>query len=130
MSNLFTHFVLHESVTVARDFYRPQCSCGKVIFSQASVILSTGGVYPSMHWGRHPLGRYPPENTPRSDTPWADTPPPWADTPPPGQTPCRRPLQRAVRVLHECFLVLTNFIQCVQTNRVSVKEKSSAALSM
>ena len=42
-------------------------SCGKVMFSQASVILSTGG-----------SGRHPP------DTPWADTP--WADIPS-GQTP-------------------------------------------
>ena len=30
-------------------YYRPQCSCGKVMFSQASVILFIGGVYPSMH---------------------------------------------------------------------------------
>ena len=44
-------------------YYRPQRSCGKVMFSQASVILFTrGGVYPSMHWGRHPT--------------WEDTPPP------------------------------------------------------
>ena len=47
--------------------YHPQRSCGKVIFSQASVILSSGGVYSSMHWGRHP----PPRQTPR----WADTSP-------------------------------------------------------
>ena len=36
-------------------YYRPQHSCGKVMFSHASVILFVGeGVYPSMHWGRHP----------------------------------------------------------------------------
>ena len=61
-------------------FYRQQRSCGKVMFSQASVILFTaGGVYPSMHWGRHP----------QADTPWQTLPgrhllgrhPPWADTP-------------------------------------------------
>ena len=51
-------------------FCRPQHSCGKVMFSQASVILFTGGVYPSMHWGRHP-----PRQTP---LPWADPPPPTA----------------------------------------------------
>ena len=29
--------------------------CGNVMFSQASVILFTGGgVYPNMHWSRHP----------------------------------------------------------------------------
>ena len=50
--------------------YRPQRSCGKVMFSQASAILFTGGVAdtplgrhtplerpPSL--GRHPLGRHP-----------------------------------------------------------------------
>ena len=61
-------------------FYRPQRSCGKVMFSQVSVILSAGGAY----LGSHPLGRHPT----CTDTPWADPPgrqPPWADTqPPPG----------------------------------------------
>ena len=68
--------------------YRRQRSCGKVIFSQASVILSTGEVSAWVHAGihhpradtspeadtplgrhspsgRHPLGRHhPPEQTP------------------------------------------------------------------
>ena len=38
------------------QFYRLQHSCGKVMFSQASVFLFMGGwvcVYPSMHWDRH-----------------------------------------------------------------------------
>ena len=59
--------------------YSPQRSCGKVMFSQASVILFTRrGVS-----DRHSPGRHPP---------WANTPlgrptplgrhPPWADTPP------------------------------------------------
>ena len=39
--------------------YHPQSSCGKVMFSQAFVILFME-VYPSMHWGRTP--------------PWADNP--------------------------------------------------------
>ena len=39
-------------------FYRPQCSCGKVMFSQVSVILFTGG------GGVGVCGRHP----------WADTP--------------------------------------------------------
>ena len=29
------------------------------MFSQASVIRFTGGVYPSMHWGTHTLGSIP-----------------------------------------------------------------------
>ena len=92
-------------------------SCGKVMFSQASVILSTGRGWGS---GRHPPGQTPPGKTP----PWADTPlgrhsarqillgktPPWSDTPlgrhplgghplplgrhqPPGQTPPPTPVR-------------------------------------
>ena len=51
--------------------YRPQRSCGKAMFLQASVILFTGGgLYPSMHWGRHPLlGRHPIGQTPPRQTP-------------------------------------------------------------
>ena len=52
-----------------QNYYRPQWSRGKVIFSQASVILFTGGFYPSMHcrWypsmpcrfpGPHPRGKF------------------------------------------------------------------------
>ena len=61
--------------------------CGKVIFSDVSaclsrgshalmaVILSTGGVYSSMHLGRHPPrtdtpGKHPPQ----ADTPWGRHP--------------------------------------------------------
>ena len=87
-------------------------SCGKVMFSQASVILFTGGVYPSIHWGRPPdtpfwvdtlLGsHFPPgRHPPWTGTPWADTP--QADTP--GRHPPRRPLQRTVHILLECNLV-------------------------
>ena len=64
--------------------YRPQRSCGKVMFSQASVILSTGDV-----------AETPWANTPRVDTPSAQcmlgyTPPPQcmlgSTTPPPMAT--------------------------------------------
>ena len=65
-------------------------SCGKVMFSQTPVILSTGGRC-TTPVSRHP----PPGQTPtRADTLQADTPrqtPPWADTTlvrhHPGQTP-------------------------------------------
>ena len=39
--------------------YRPQRSCGKVMFSQASVILFTGGVV----WQTPPTGTHPLEQT-------------------------------------------------------------------
>ena len=74
--------------------YRPQRSCGKVMFSQVSVILFTGGVY-----AQHALRQTPPSpgRHPQADTPWEDTPPgrhspPRTDTfpgqtPPPGKHP-------------------------------------------
>ena len=40
--------------------------------------------------------------TPWADTPPGQTPPPWADTPPPGW-----PLQRMVRILLKCILVIS-----------------------
>ena len=49
--------------------YRPQRSCGKVMFSQASVILSMGGGVP----GRHTPWADPPGQTPDTH-PWVDTP--------------------------------------------------------
>ena len=57
-------------------YYRPQRSCGKVMFLHLSVILSRGGqgVCHTHPW---------------ADTPWADTPSPWADTLP-GQRPLAR----------------------------------------
>ena len=85
------NFVHFEKNSINWLYYRPQSSCGKVIFSQVSVLFcSQGYVYPSMHLGRRSLGRHaPPGQTPHwADTPWADTPwadTPWADTP--GQTP-------------------------------------------
>ena len=48
----------HKKIKGSRgwfNIYRPQCSCGKVMFSQACVKNSVGGVYPSMHWDRHSL---------------------------------------------------------------------------
>ena len=83
----------------------------KVMFLQASVILSTGGVSASVHVG------IPPHPPPQGeDTPWGQTPPksrhlPVADTPQ-EQTPA--PLgsrlrhtvnERPVRILLECILV-------------------------
>ena len=51
-------------------FYHPQRSCGKVMFSQASVILFTGGlVYASINGGRHPPRQTAPGQTPPGQTP-------------------------------------------------------------
>ena len=84
------------------DNYRPQHSCGKVMFLHLSVILFTPqadtppGQTPLL--GRQsPLSQAPPwADTNQADTPWAETPPrqtppgkthttrqapPWADTP-------------------------------------------------
>ena len=57
--------------------YRPQHSCGKVMFLQASVILFTGGGgciqactrADTPSWADTPLGRHPPRQTPPRQTP-------------------------------------------------------------
>ena len=97
------------------DFYRPQRSCGNVMFLHLSVILFTeGGTSPNPP-RIHPLGRHPS---------WADTPPPrpadghcsgqyvsyW--NAPPGRHP--PPQQTATAVdgayLLECILVINDFL--------------------
>ena len=89
-------------------FYRPQRSCGKVMFSQASVILFTGVcVWQTPPWadtpppGRQPLGRHLP-----------------ADTPPPS----RRLLQWTVRILLECILVQTSTTMSSYEVEISLPE--------
>ena len=84
--------------------YRPQRSCGKVIFSQASVSHSVhgGGRIPACtRWSvsqhasggvahpsdRHPRGRHPPGQTsPKSIPPLGRHPSPRESTPPPAAT--------------------------------------------
>ena len=64
------------TIYFANDNYRPQRSCGKVIFSQASVIHSVHKeVYPSMHWGRLSGQTPPPARQPLPSACW-DTHPP------------------------------------------------------
>ena len=105
-------FVFNSNYSYGHYYYRPQCSCSKVIFSQASVILSRG-VYPSMHWGRHPPGRHP---APWADIPWAvhagiHTPTQYMLGCTPlaqcmlGRTPPQLPLLWMVHILLECILV-------------------------
>ena len=114
--------------------HRPQRSSCKVMFLHVSVILSMGGVCgrQTLPWadgsqadtpwadtplGRHPPGRHPPGRRPLGRHPPGQTPPwPYASLGrhPPGRHPPGRqtspsqvqPLQRAVRILLECILVL------------------------
>ena len=78
-----------------KGLYRPQRSCGKVMFLHLSVSHSVHrgrsvcGRHPQAdtHLGRYPRGRHPRGRHPQADTPQAETP--WADTPgrhSPGQT--------------------------------------------
>ena len=97
-------------------YYRSQRSWAKVMFLQASVILSTGGCLPQCMLGCQPPrpGRHPPDQ--------ADTPPDQADTPQTRQTPSpgsRRQHtvnERPVRILLECILVLRYFKPCAIIN--------------
>ena len=73
---LYSHVLLKSPF-----FYRPQRSCGKVMFSQASVILFTGG-------GRAWQGACV-----AGGCVWQE----------------RRPLQRMVRILLECIIVFGFF---------------------
>ena len=50
-----------------KGLYRPQRSCGKVMFLHLSVSHS-------VHRGRGVCGRHPQAETPQAETPWADTP--------------------------------------------------------
>ena len=108
------------------NIYRPQRSCGKVMFLHLSVSHSVhrGSVYPSMHcsdtpsWAdisQHALGQTPPPGQTYPSMHWgrhpllgrhipactgADTL--RGQTPPP---PWRRLLLRTARILLECILV-------------------------
>ena len=70
IQNLFGPLVMHLYLSLY--FYRPQRSCGKVMFSQASVILFT-----ERGWQTPPpRADTPLAVTPLTDTPLADTPAP------------------------------------------------------
>ena len=80
--------------------YRPQRSCGKVVFLHLSVILFTGSCLADAPKQTPPLGRHPAwaDNSPRQTLP--------RQTPPQADTPSQRqPLQRKVRILLECVHV-------------------------
>ena len=84
------------------SYYRPQRSWGKVIFSQACVILFTGGGSASVHAGIPPRSRNPPQEqappgpgTPQSRQPPGAGTPLGRRHPPPGKEHARRYGQRA-----------------------------------
>ena len=90
--------------------YRTQRSWGKVMFLQASVILSTGGGSASVHAGITP----PPSRSRHTPQEQAHPPsrhPPGAGTPPEQAPPLAQSMlgdtvnARAVRILLECKLV-------------------------
>ena len=101
---------LSENLPAILDIYRLQRSCGKVMFSQASVILFTGGVS-----GRHPPGQTPPGRHSLGRHTPVQTPPvqasSWADIP-----PGRHPSQQAATAadgthpigMHSCFKCFWN----------------------
>ena len=107
-------------------FYRPQRSWAKVMFLQASVILSTGGcVYISACWDTTPWADTP--TPPGADPPW-QTPPSWSRHPPRSRPlPCSR-LQhmvnkRPVRIRLECILVTLNYYRSGKVNSKSFVSK-------
>ena len=85
-----------------RSCYRPQTKLRKEMCSQACVKNSVHGRgslpdNPLDRLGRHPPGRHPREDTPEQTPPGRH---------PLDRTPLRRLLQRTVRILLECILVL------------------------
>ena len=91
-----------------RNNYRPQRSCGKVIFTARKRSLGQGNIFAavchSVHRGGEYLGRYSPGQVhpPVRYTPWAGTPPPGT---PPGNACWGTVNKQAVRILLECILV-------------------------
>ena len=92
-------------------YYRPQRSCGKVMFLHLSVILSTGGggCIPACTWATTPLGRHPP---PQADTPCPPARHPRVDTP-----SGRHPPQQAATAadgthptgMHSCLVIIFEY---------------------
>ena len=97
--------VFDSHIRLALHIYRPQRSWGKVIFSQASVILFTGGGCLVLGGGLLPGGVTDPGGSALGGVcswGWGLVPGvPGGDPSPPGQL-----LLRAVRILLECILVI------------------------
>ena len=111
---LFCKEIMHQNFAIQckwfQYIYRPQRSWAKVIFSQACVILSTGGGSASVHAGIYPPRTRPPRQhqtlPPRDQTPPAPIPHPGTRPPPPGSRLQHTVNERPVRILLECILVM------------------------
>ena len=90
---------LSFSLVLFSHIYRPQRSWGKVMFLQASVILSTGG---GSTWPGTPPG---PGTPPWDQVHPLDQAPPQTTTPPAQSMLGDTVNARAVRILLECILV-------------------------
>ena len=126
---LRTHLPPHRYVTQNVHFncYRPQRSWGKVVFSQACVILFTGASA-SVHTGIPPPNPATPQSTPPQDhTPLEQIPPreqtpplgpgtPLDQAPPGADSPLPQSMvgytvnARAVPILLECNLVIISIL--------------------
>ena len=110
LSVSFNEALTPLAISLIHNFYRPQSSCRKVMFSQAGVKNSVHGrCIPACTGADSSRADIPPADT----SPWSDTPlrhPPLvrhSDTPLGRHPPHRRPLQRTVRILLECILVVS-----------------------
>ena len=121
-SKFYKLLILWLKIGSFRLNYRPQRSWAKVMFLQASVILSTGGVCLSAWWdarppppgtrhppgSRHPPGPDPPDQTPpRPGTPRSRPP---TRAPPPGkQTPAYSQCAAGTHPtgMHSCLIIIS-----------------------
>ena len=133
--------ITHWSLQVAgsnnpfnyKYFYRPQTKCAKVIFLHLSVSHSVHrgcGVCLSACWDTPP-GRHPPHPQGADTLPGADTPQeqisvppsPWEQTPPAQCMLGDTGNKRAVRILLECILVVTEFSENIEGKLKCLPEK-------
>ena len=92
--------------------YRPQRSCGKVMFSQASVILFAGGCLEDTPLGRHPHG----QPTPNGQTPPQQTATAADGTHPTGVHSCLKVFFEGVRLDRFCWNILNKFGKFTRTS--------------
>ena len=116
-------------------YYRPQTEFAKVMFSQVSVCLSMEGVSAPLHAGIHPLGQTTPlgRHPPCSVHVAIHTPLPsacWDTHPSPLHSACWDTVnKRAIRILLECNLVVTEFRETFRKNSIFRIQMQQIALA-